>query len=419
MARQGPLPLGSMRATDAFHGHAVDSTMVQRGPGRSGSGRPMRVLYVIDSLVPSGAERSLAEMLPVLTAHGVDPMVAYLRRRPGLQEDVLQAGAALVCLEGSGGRWGSVRRIRAVIRGWNPALIHTTLAEADLAGRTAGRLEHVPVISSLVNDQFGPWQRRASGIPAWKLEIARAVDALTARWVVRFHAITDHVADVMSRRLGVPRHRIDVIPRGRDPDRLGTRSARRARATRTQLGVNRDAFLILAVARHERQKGLDVLLRALPRVLQTHPSAVLAVAGREGNETPALRAITERLGLGHAVRLLGLRHDVPDLLCAADVFAFPSYWEGLGSVLLEAMALEAPIVASDLPAVREVVAEGETAHLVPVGDADTLGRALVETLGDRHGAAARAGAARARFLERFTVGRVGEQMVELYRRALS
>jgi glycosyltransferase involved in cell wall biosynthesis len=117
------------------------------------------------------------------------------------------------------------------------------------------------------------------------------------------------------------------------------------------------------------------------------------------------------------VRILGFRDDVADLLSAADVFTFPSRWEGLGSTLLEAMALEAPIVASDLPAVREVVSSGE-ARLVPPANAPLLTAALAEVLDDPAAARRRAVAARERFLTEFTTERTAKAMVAFYERAV-
>ena len=107
-----------------------------------------------------------------------------------------------------------------------------------------------------------------------------------------------------------------------------------------------------------------------------------------------------------------------DLLCAADVFALPSRWEGLGSSLLEAMALEAPIVASHLPAVREVVTP-ETATLISPGRSEALAQAIGDSLADRSSATARATRARQRFLDMFTIHRSGAEIVAFYERAMS
>ena len=92
---------------------------------------------------------------------------------------------------------------------------------------------------------------------------------------------------------------------------------------------------------------------------------------------------------------LGPRDDVPDLLCAADAVVIPSRWEGLSNVLIEAMALEAPVVASDLPTLEDAASDGETAILVPPADPARLAPAIVATLADPEAARRRAGRARA------------------------
>jgi len=379
----------------------------------------MHVLYLIDSLVPGGAEQSLASLAPHYRAAGLRLDVAYLHDRPGLQASLQAAGAELYCLGSGRDRLRSIRLARLLIRKRSPDLIHTTLFEADVAGRAAGMLSRVPVVSSLVNVEYGPEQRADPRLRRWKLRAAQTVDAATARAVRRFHAVSRYVADVMARRLLVPRDRIDVVPRGRDAERLGRRMPERRAAAREALGVVSETPLVLAVARHEYQKGLDVLIEAFPRVLRGVPEARLLVAGRDGGHTPALSEAIERHRMNDAAILLGARDDVPDLLCAADVFVAPSRWEGLPGSVLEAMALEAPIVASDIPTVLEAVGEDSAALLVPAGDPDALADAITTALLDRSAAAERARRARARFLERFTLEAVAAGMLSFYERALT
>jgi glycosyltransferase involved in cell wall biosynthesis len=184
------------------------------------------------------------------------------------------------------------------------------------------------------------------------------------------------------------------------------------------LGVVEASSMILAVARQEHQKGLDVLLEALPAVTASIPGAVLVVAGRDGGSTPDLRAAVERLGLGDRVTFLGARDDVAELLCAADVLAMPSRWEGFGGTLLEAMALEATIVASDLAPVREIVEDDVSATLVPPEDPVSLAHALIATLKDPERARGLARQARERFLAAFTVDAVADAMRAFYGRAV-
>jgi glycosyltransferase involved in cell wall biosynthesis len=379
-------------------------------------GRPFRLLYLIDSLFPGGAARSLSAVAPYLVGEGVQLEVAYLFERPGLHAEFESAGVSVFPLTGPsrGRRWA---RAIGVVRRRRPDLIHTTLFEADVAGRVAGSLGRVPIVCSLVGLPYGPEQLGDPNLVGWKVRAAQAVDATTARSVRRFHALSGHVADVMAARLRVPRERIDVVPRGRDPARLGLRTDRRREEARRRLGVRPEEVVILAAARQEFQKGLDILMDGFPRISESIPHARLFLCGRDGAATPMLREKAARLG--KRVTMLGPRNDVFELMCAADALAVPSRWEPLGGVLLEALALETPIVASDLPAVRELLDQGRYGRLVRAERPEALAEGIVAAVNDREGSARMARLGRARFLEAYTVDRVGQQMVDFYRRALA
>jgi glycosyltransferase involved in cell wall biosynthesis len=378
----------------------------------------VRVLYIIDSLVAGGAESSLVALARHYPARGIELEVAYLHERQGLHDSLTAAGARLTSLAGPPGRSQWARRAAALVRDRRPDLVHTTLFEADIAGRLAAAAARVPVVSSIVTTGYGPEQRRDPGIRPWRLFGAQLADIATARVVRRFHAVSHHVADVMVRRLLLPRSRVEVVPRGRDPQELGARTPERTARARAMLAAGPEHHLLLAVARHEYEKGLDVLLRALPEVRKDVPGARVIVAGREGNQTASLRAIADELGLGDAVTFLGVRSDIGDLLCAADAFVLPTRREGFPGAVLEAMALEAPIVATNIPAVSEAVEPGKHALLVPPDDAAALAAAIVATLAAPDESRQRAVAARYRFHENFTIDRAADGMVRLYEAAL-
>lgn len=377
---------------------------------------PLRVLYVIEGLGTGGAERSLAEMLPRLIALGIEPEVAcFFRREEGVEAEVVASGIP-VHLISAGGRAGRLRSLRRLVSALRPDVVHTTLFEADVLGRLACAGLEVPVLSSLVNTSYLPGRLHDPDVRRWRLEAARIVDGLTARHLpTHFHALTNAVKDASVRALGIPPRRITVIPRGRDPARLGCPDPDRRRRARVALGIQQDTPVLVNVGRQEFQKGHHVLLRAAARLSTRRPVAVL-VAGRTGKATTGLRALQRDLGLAGTVRFLGHRDDVPEVLAAADVFVFPSLYEGLGGAVLEAMALGIPVVASDLPVLREVVQPGRTGLLVPPGDPVALAQA-VDGLLDRPARAAALGQrARKVFQTHFTLDPVVSRMAELYRR---
>ena len=380
----------------------------------------MRVLTLIDSLAVGGAERSLAALAPPLVARGLEMHVAFLLDRPGVESDLRNAGVTLHSLAGTGGRLGSLRRAVRLIGQIEPTLVHTTLFEADLAGRTAGWLRRVPVVSSVVSEPYGPEHIHNPEYRPWKVQGAHVADATTARFVTRFHSVSSNAADVMAKRLRIDRGKIDVIPRGRDPEQLGERSDRRRRAARSSIGVTETEQLVLAVGRQFHVKGFDVLIEAFATVAEQIPDARLVVVGREGPATSDLKRLIAARGLDGSVTLPGFRSDVPDLICAADIFAFPSRSEGSPGVLLEAMALRAPIVASDIPSVLEVAGSGEpTMVTTALGSPREMAGAIVQLLQDHKRANEIVGAAHARFLDSYTIESVAEATMEFYRRTVS
>lgn len=376
-----------------------------------------KVLYIIDSLSSAGAEQSLVSMAPHLLSLGVDLEVAYLLERPGLLSNLQAVGVVTHPVTAPKSRLGRVLALRRLIQARRPDLVHTTLFEADIAGRLAARLAGVPSVSSLVNVAYGKAQQRPPGVSLIKMHTACRADRFTARFPVRFHAITEHVAQTMSTTLSIPRSIIDIIPRGRDSRTLGEASPERRARVRTQLGFAPDTEIILAAARHEYQKGLDLLLSALPMVLTSYPGTTLLMAGREGNETRLLRKQIVALGLRDRVTILGMRGDVPDLLVASDVLVVPSRWEGFGGILVEALALGTPIVATDLPAVREVTRG--LALYSDYGRPESIAQAIISVLRNPVQYANQALAGRNLYESTYTAESIANSMYLFYRRAHS
>ncbi|MFJ9611191.1 glycosyltransferase family 4 protein [Kitasatospora sp. NPDC101176] len=376
----------------------------------------MQVLVLLDSVNRTGgAERALVEMAPHLVRAGVTLDVAHLHDSPGGWQPELTAAGATVFAVGRLSRAGTAAALRRLVRERRPDLLHTTRHTTDVLGRATALATRTPVVSSLLDPAYGPAQLSTHDGGPWRTRAGRALDTATARGPRRFHALTRHVATTMARRLRVPRRRIDVVPRGLDPNLLGTATPERRAAVRAALELAPDAPVVLAAGCQQYRKGLDVLLAAWPAVRREQPEAVLLLAGAAGPESGRLRTLAEAAG---NVRLLGPREDVADLMAAADAVAVPSRWAGQGGTAIEAMGIGVPLVCTDVPALRETVGSEDYARLVPPEQPTVLAAALTDTLDDRAAARQRAKAARARFLTSFTLPQVSAQMVEFYERAL-
>lgn len=188
--------------------------------------------------------------------------------------------------------------------------------------------------------------------------------------------------------------RLTVIPNGIDVAAVRARADPRRDAVKP-LPWGPGVKAVLYVGRLGQEKGVDVLIEAFARVLALVPAAVLYCAG-DGPARPALEALARDLGLSDAVQFLGQRDDVERLLAGCDVFALPSWSEGLSNALLEALAVGAPIVATDVPGNSEVVRHGREALLAPPGDREGFAAALTRILSDPALARALASGARER-----------------------
>lgn len=315
---------------------------------------------------------------------------------------------------------GRVRAIRRLIHHAQPDLLHTTIFEADVVGRLAAAGTRVPVLTSLVSTPYDPVRLEDPAVRAWKLRTVKAIDGWTARQLTtHFHAITETVKNEAIGHLRIAPADVTVIERGRDPERLGEPSLDRRARARAALHLNDDKFVLLSVGRQEFQKGQSHLLEAMPALVKHAPETQALIAGRRGNASESLEATSRRMDLNGLARFLGHRSDVPELLAAADLFVFPSLYEGLGGALIEAMALGLPIVASDLPAIREVVEDGANAVLVPAGSPSDLEEAIATIAGDPGRRRRMGERSRQIFLERFTLERSARLMVELFERVAS
>jgi glycosyltransferase involved in cell wall biosynthesis len=233
----------------------------------------------------------------------------------------------------------------------------------------------------------------------------RFVERALTRPAGRVVAITRSLARFLVERVGLPREKVATIHYGLDdlPNAWGENGPS---------PIANEARVLLAVCRLERQKGVDVAVRALPRVRERHPAAELVVLG-DGPERPALERLARNLDV--PVHLLGRVPDVAAWLRRADVLVHPARWEGFGLALLEAMLAELPVVATTVSSIPEIVVPGETGLLVPPDDPAALA-AAIDTVLDDAGSLGRAGHDRAR--RGFSVARMADATLAVYRDVL-
>lgn len=168
----------------------------------------------------------------------------------------------------------------------------------------------------------------------------------------------------------------------------------------------------------EAAKGLHFFFRAIPHVLAVHKPVEFLVAGA-GPEESALRRLAGELEIAESLTFVPNVFDLSTSLTAMDIYCLPSIKQGLGTIMLEAMARGKPVIASRVGGVYGVVTDGETGLLVPPSDSEALAGRILELLRDPERAQQIGRAARLRVLADFPVSRMVEQTAALYREVLA
>lgn len=179
---------------------------------------------------------------------------------------------------------------------------------------------------------------------------------------------------------------------------------------RSGLGIGPDETLAIMVATFKRQKGHQYLVSAVDMLADDFPGLRVALVG-DGELRAHIETMVTDLGLDRRFLFLGSRRDVPELLAASDLFVLPSLWEGLSVALLEAMASEVPVIATDVSGTRSLIVDGETGLLVPPGDAGALAVAMRSLASD---AAMRASRARKLVIDEYSVDTQVERLIDVF-----
>lgn len=189
-------------------------------------------------------------------------------------------------------------------------------------------------------------------------------------------------------------------------------------ATRRALGLDEAQIICLGVGRICEQKNFKDLV-AVGQVLQNASAAITVVIAGDGPDLADLRQHITTAGLSDTIRTLGNVTNVPELLTAADIFVMPSLWEGLPLALLEAMGARLPIVGNAIDGLQDVVTDGSSGYLVPVGDHQAMAARILALAQDPALRSQMGAAGRALVKVRYSLDRVVDSLQELYQGILA
>jgi glycosyltransferase involved in cell wall biosynthesis len=326
---------------------------------------------------------------------------------PWLTECMTSKGVSSFHLR-CGGRLGlplAVLRLTRMLRREQIDVVHGHLFEPGLVGLVAASLARTPirVLTRHYSDYhtriYRDWHVRADRLSTW-----------LSHQVV---AVSQHTAEHLQQVEGAPAAKVRVVYNGIDFDRVNPSRPDARTRVRAAEGLA-DTHVILAAGRLHPEKGYEFLLDAV-RILKTklkHPF-VLLIAG-DGPFEMQYRERTRRLGCERLVRFMGFRKDLPELMLASDVFVLPSLAEAFGLVLVEALYLGVPVVATRVGGIPEIVDHGSDGVLVPPADSTALAAAVMDLLSNDVDRRRLAGAGRAKVIERFSFQRMVRAYEALY-----
>jgi len=207
----------------------------------------------------------------------------------------------------------------------------------------------------------------------------RAIQSVLPSQVERYIAISTGIAQRTQELLGVPEERFEIIPNSIDLERVQDLAAQRE-----GLFPKRAPLQVITVGRLHPAKGLDLLLDALAHLRAQVPSLELEVwIVGEGPQRPKLEAQIQRLGLAGWVKLPGHAANPYAWMASADVFVSPSRWEAFGIVIVEALAVGCPVVATATDGARNILEHGVNGWVVPLNDLETLAKGIELLLKDK------------------------------------
>jgi glycosyltransferase involved in cell wall biosynthesis len=343
---------------------------------------PLRVMFIITSMQVGGAETLLVELIRRLNRHRFLPELCCLKGPGPLGEMLAREIPVHHSLIRRKTDVGVLWRLARLLKSRRiDAVVTVGAGDKMFWGRLAARLAGVPVVASALHSTGWP-------------DRVQFANRLLAPLTDAFIAVAEPHARYLAAHEGCTAAKVSVIPNGVDVERFSPRKARSELRNELDLPEGTPAVGIVAALRPE--KNHQLFLRAAVRVLAAEPSARFLIVG-DGPQREELEALACLLDVSHAVRFLGTRNDVPEVLSLIDVLALISHVEANPVSILEAMAAGKPVVATRVGSVDRAVQEGSTGYLISPGNEEELVARLIELLDNRECALA--------------MGRAGRQFV--------
>jgi len=372
----------------------------------------IRILYVIGNTSFGGGERGFGQLSTGLSR---SRFRTFLAAHPGgeLEEIVRQAGVTFFPVDMSRKvNFTTLRQLSTLISQNSIHIVHSMGSRADFFARLACKNRPSTAVVSTVAMPVEGYD-----VGRIRKAVYKIADRYTARYVTRFIAVSKALKGRLIRDRGMTADRVSVIYNGVELVRYNPHLYE-PEEIRRSLSITDDYPVIGTIGRLVYQKGFSHFLEAARYVYSKKQKVRFVIVG-QGPEEAALKHLAESLGISQVCTFAGLRFDVAPILSAFDLFVLSSVLEGLPRIVIEAMAMKRPIIATDIDGVREELTHNETGLLVPPANSKALANAILSLLEDRDKARQLGSEARKRAEQLFDLENTIKRVENLYEEVLA
>jgi glycosyltransferase involved in cell wall biosynthesis len=365
--------------------------------------------------------------LPIISGSGINTFLTMRGMKGNRYESVLACapGGALIDLVQRHGM--EVRTFPSLVQPLHPLkdfkaildltghlmakpyqVVHTHNSKAGFIGRLSAKLARVPVIVHTVHG-FAFHEQE----PPWRQFLFRNLERLASHWCDKMIFISQPLIDWALKEKIICTKKMARIYSGIEMDRFSPVSEQQKQRLKAKWGLQEQDLVIGMVSKLWEGKGHALLIRAFKEILKEKPRARLVIVG-EGYLMESLKDLVSQMELSDTVVFTGFLEEVPQVIATFDVAVLPSYFEGMGRVLLEAMAMEKPVVGTLVGGIPDLIEQGVNGYLVSPGNEAELASAVLKILNNKGLAVKMGEAGRKKMTDRFSADTMVRSIEEIY-----
>ncbi len=358
----------------------------------------MRILQITDAMGWSGGTQQVLFLCKGLKDKGHDVLLACCRDSE-IEKIAIEKGISLVnCPMRQDYDIFTILSLKNIIKKYKIEIVHSQHPKAHALGLSASFIAKVPVFIFTRRVIFNLRKNIFSQIKYNSKRINKII------------AVSEGVKKVLV-EYGILSSRIEVIHSGTDLQKFNSKI--NSQKIRDEFNILNDAPLVGLIGNFSYYKGHTFFLEAIPLVLKKIPQAKFILAGRD-TDGRELSNLVDKLGIGHNTILAGFRRDIPQVLAATDLTVNASLQEGFAGTIRESLAMEKPVVVTNVGGNSEMVIDKENGLLVPPADSQSLAEGIINLLADRQKAIEMGKKGRRLVEEKFSVENMVDKTEKLY-----